>query len=269
MKILIVGCGDIGTKVGYELLKQENVVHALKRTPPPNTNSIFYIKADITDQNQIKKLDTDYDIVLFIPTVDSRTKEAYVKLYDVGLNNVLTHFAKQKSKTVFIFISSSVVYSQNKGEEVSEDTRLQKGVNFRADILIEAEKQVIQHNEKSIILRFSGIYGRGEQQMIKKLKKNIPIQETPPYYTNRIHVDDCVNSILFMIEKSAKEKLPKNTYNVTETKVLPLYEYACMVAKENSLSIPVKKILDEKATSQGKKISNKHLLSLGYQFLTT
>ena len=267
MKILIVGCGDIGTKVGYKLLKEGHTVHALKRIPPSDTNTIFYIKTDITDESQIKSINTDYDMVLFIPTVDSRTQEAYTELYDVGLNNVLSHFSRKNNKTVFIFISSSIVYSQNKGEEVSEETTLLEGVNFRADILMQAEQRVLQHNEKSIVLRFSGIYGRGEQHMVKKLKKKTPVQETPPYYTNRIHVDDCVNSILFMIEKSTKEKLAKHIYNVTQTKVLSLYEYACVVAKENGLGTPVKEIRKEKDTSQGKKISNKSLQSLGYKFL--
>ena len=264
MKILIVGCGDIGTKVGCKLLKHSNEVHALKRTPSLDINNIFYIKADITDEKQTQKLDTDYDVVLFLATVDSRTKEAYLKLYDIGLNNILTHFS---SKTSFIFISSTVVYSENKGEEVNEESVLLKDVNFRADILMVAEQRVIQHNEKSIVLRFSGIYGRGEKHMIEKLKKNIAIQQHPPYYTNRVHVDDCVNSILFIIEKSNKKRLDKSIYNVTQTKVLPLYDYACIVAKENGLGVPLKDILSEENTAQGKKISNKSLLRLGYKFL--
>ena len=94
------------------------------------------------------------------------------------------------------------------------------------------------------------------------------MQYQPPYYANRIHKDDCVNSILFLLKNKFEKKLTYQIYNVTETHPVPMYELMSKIAKDNCFALSFKKILDHTAV-QNKRISNKRLIVLGYSFQYT
>ena len=267
MKILIIGSGDIGTAVGEELYKQGHKVVALRRSLVKSDNGIsyIYIQADISDAKSVEKLDTDYDFILFIAAVDSRTEEAYKNLYEIGLGNVLKFFAQKNNEAHFIFVSSTAVYGQSNGEFIDEET-LPLASTFRSKILLEAERNILAHNESSIVIRFSGIYGRGDRYMIEKIQNSQPIQYTPSYYTNRIHRDDCIGTLVFLIGKSNFNELAHRVFNATQGEAISLYDYALIIAAKYNLQEPVKEILNSKKDVGGKRISSSRVKELGYKF---
>jgi len=257
MKILIVGSGDIGTAVAHALDDKGVEVTALRRSLP-TYHDIKYIQADITKMESLKALDTDFTHVLFIAAPDTRSETAYQSLYAVGLLNVLNLLPQ----ATFMFISSTAVYGQSQGEWVDEDS-VTKPTNFRGKILLEAEKAVLSHNKKNTVIRFSGIYGRGGNHILAKLKKKQAIQYEPPYFTNRIHREDCIGVILFLLEHYAK--YPYRIYLATDSNPLLLYEVASEIAKKHDLSVP-EKVYHDGASNQNKRLRNGRLKELGYMF---
>ena len=254
MNILIIGFGDIGSAVGENLTKQGHHVSSLKRTASDYHDNI---QADITKPLSCSK---DFDYVLYILTPSSREEEGYKAVFDVGLKNALGYF----SQSIFLFISSSVVYGQNDGSLVDETSKTSKE-GMRSRVLVEAEEAVLAYHDKNIVLRLSGIYGRGGRHLITKLQNKEPIQHTPPYYTNKIHRADCIGAIGFIMIKQMKESLKERVYNVTDSMPYTMYHVANLVAKKEGLEVV--KATPLKGAPQNKRISNKRLLDEGYVFV--
>ncbi len=260
MSILLIGCGDIGLAVAYALKEKGYDVAALKRNPPKDKDGIQYIKADITDKKSLENLNKDYAQVLYIVSPDSSVESAYKSVFDEGLTNALEYF----SQSSFTFISSTVVYGQTSGEWVDESSIMIEG-NMRSKVLLRAEALVSMKQEDNTIIRLSGIYGRGGNRILKKLQAEEAFPFQPPYYTNRIHKEDCVGVIVFIMIEKFKRQLEEQVYIATDSNPLSMYEVASLVALENTLPSPEKKYL-EKDANQNKRISNKRIIALGYRF---
>ena len=252
MNILIIGFGDIGKEVGARLGKEGHRVTALRRADTGYHDSI---QADISKPLSCRK---DFDYVLYILTPSSRDEEGYKAVFDVGLQNALAYF----SQSIFMFISSSVVYGENEGAWVDEETPTSQD-SMRSRILSQAEERVLATHDKNVVLRLSGIYGRGNNYLLEKLQRGEGIQQIPPYYTNRIHKEDCVGAIVFIMIKQIEGSVKERIFNVTDSSPLAMYEVATLLAQKEGLG-EVKKA---EGTSQNKRISNQRLLDLGYTFV--
>jgi nucleoside-diphosphate-sugar epimerase len=74
-KILIVGCGAIGSELAEVLSAKGHDVTGLKRRPPvSSSDSIRYVAGDINSAADLADLDSDFTQVYFIVSPDGRTK---------------------------------------------------------------------------------------------------------------------------------------------------------------------------------------------------
>lgn len=213
-KILIIGCGDIGGELAVQLADEGHDVTGLKRDPSASLSAVNYIKADVTNQQQIEGLNLDYDQVVYIISPSERYLDAYKAVFELGVTNVLTAFKKSCPSAAFTFVSSTRVYGQCEGEWVNEDSPTEPA-DERGKILLAAEKCFLGFNGSTTVIRFSGIYGRSAY-LINKLKAGDGVQKEPAYYTNRIHRDDCVVALVFLINKRARGEKLKTTYLATD-----------------------------------------------------
>ena len=124
MKILVTGgTGFIGAHLADYAIKNNNIVHICDNNIR-GIKDVFiddlisrgakFIKCDITNMNDIIKLDKDYDIVFHLAAING-TENFYTIPYDVmrvsilGTMNLLEYFNGQKLK--FVYSSSSETYS--------------------------------------------------------------------------------------------------------------------------------------------------------------
>ncbi len=263
-KILIIGSGDLGMAVANDLVKERHEVSVLKRTPPTKKEKLIYIKADITDHKALQDINVDFNHVLLVVAPNSRNEEAYKHLFQTGVTNILQLFAAKNPKASFLFVSSTAVYAQSKGELTDEKSSTNP-TNYRGKILLEAEKSILAHHKQNCVVRFSGIYGQGRNHIVEKLKNGEPIQYEPPYYTNRIHRKDCVEVLLFLLKRQFEDVLRHDLYLATDHDSLSMYDLALHLSKYYDLRTPQKAIFKE-GTSQNKKLSNQRLLDEGYVF---
>jgi nucleoside-diphosphate-sugar epimerase len=259
--ILIVGCGDIGAQLGQQLIDQGHQVTGLKRQPPAAGSSIHYRAADIADAAALQNLQTGFDLLFFIVSADGRNPQSYSAVYQTGLQNVLATF----SGMPWIFVSSTSVYGQSRGEWVDETSEAEPE-NPNSRLIREAEKQVLAANPDNMVVRFSGIYGPGREYLVRLAASQPAIQQNPPYYTNRIHRDDCVGVLAFLGGQRLAGTVLGSCYLASDDEPAPMWEVVSWLAERQHCQLPAIKVVGDGAP-MNKRCNNARLKALGYRFL--
>jgi nucleoside-diphosphate-sugar epimerase len=263
-KTLIVGCGDIGYQLAIQLCHKGHVVTALKRRPLDATPPFEVFLADIRQPQSLQGLAVDFDTMVFIVSPDGRDAASYQALFHDGLRNVLEHFAQAGSSPRVLMVSSTSVYGQQTGEWVDETSPTEPD-SATARCLVAAERLLEQYDTSHCVIRFSGIYGPGRTWLLRRAASDEPIQHQPPSYTNRIHVDDCVGVLLFLLEKHWKGTPLQACYLASDDEPVPLWDV--MLWLKRRLGQPPPQALPHTdCAPQNKRCCNARLKALGYRF---
>lgn len=263
-KVLIAGCGDIGTSLGKALIKSGHYVVGLRRHPPIENLGINFIAVDLTNLSTLRGLDTDFDQVFFMAAPEKHDLDAYKQIYEVGLENLLCKLSKSHLNPNWILISSTSVYGQVDGGWVDE-TSLTEPKRFNGQLQLLSEQRVLAENKNNLVVRFSGIYGPGRKRLLRMVQKGGPIQHEPPYYTNRIHKDDCTGVLKFLFEKRIDGKKLYSHYLASDDQPAPMWEVVSWIADQLKCRQPDIKPT-EKNVTKNKRCCNKRLNELGYHF---
>lgn len=267
-KILIVGCGAIGYELANTLADAGHDVTGLKRNPPlANQENFTFVRADITSVADLDALDMDFEHIFFIVSADSRNENSYHDIYETGIDSLLNRLAQSGSKAPLIFVSSTSVYAQNQGEWVDEDsvTAPTKSTSLK---IVNAERKLMAHNRANVVVRFSGIYGPGREYLLRSAKQTPSIQQTPSYYTNRIHQRDCVAVLAFLFEQRIAGVSLEQCYLASDDNPAPLWDVMSWMTEKLHCSPPIAKITENNA-DMNKRCRNDRLKKLGYNFIYT
>lgn len=258
MKILLAGCGEIGLALADKLNGQHDFI-GLKRSPIVVDFPIF--TANLADPNSLVDLPTNFDVILYTATPDSRDETNYRQAIYQGVENLLAHF--QATQPYFIFISSTAVYGQNKGEWVDENSPTEPK-RFNGQILVETEQLLLNNHQKSLILRLSGIYAENRLALFKRALTGMTASKDFPGWSNRIHFADVIACLSLMLEKIEQHDKLDLIYNLTDSLPVSYWDVYSYIANTCHTPPPINS--DESKVS-GKKVSNKKLIDLGYKFI--
>ncbi|MCZ8394463.1 NAD-dependent epimerase/dehydratase family protein [Achromobacter ruhlandii] len=194
-RVLFIGCGDLGQRAARRLLARGDTVYALRRRPPADDASgIRWLAGDISQPDSLPALPAGITRVIHVATAGARDPAAYRAVFVDGLNHVLDALDTRQVERI-VFVSSSAVYGEHRGDWVDEDTPpAPQGFNGR--ILLEAEAALAARAIPHTTLRFAGLYGPGRLQLIERLRTGMasaPLE--PPHWANRIHIDDAAAAI--------------------------------------------------------------------------
>ncbi|MDO9103593.1 MAG: SDR family oxidoreductase [Methylovulum sp.] len=260
-KILIIGCGAIGMGLAKALAGQGHEVTGLKRYPPSTgDDGVNFIAADISSASDMDNLDLEVDVVFFIVSADGRTEQSYRVVYELGLQHVSAKFTRQP----WFFVSSTSVYGQSQGEWVDEDALAQPDT-VTSQLIRQAELRVMASGPKNVVVRFSGIYGPGREHLLRMARQAPAIQKAPPYYTNRIHQQDCVGVLLFLLQQRLSGAALQQCYLASDDDPAPLWEVIAWLARQLHCDPPRAQPF-EHAAPCNKRCVNSRLKALGYQF---
>jgi nucleoside-diphosphate-sugar epimerase len=264
-KILIIGCGSIGTQLAHVLSAKGHQLTGLKRSPPSVvTGNINYFTANISSTDEIKDLPTDFEVVYFIVSPDGRNEQSYRAVYESGLNNLLNRFSKEKANPQWIFVSSTSVYGQSQGEWVDEDSVAQPE-NITSQLIRQAEQKLMAVDANNIVVRFSGIYGPGRKYLLTMAAQSPAIQKNPPYYTNRIHQLDCVGVLVFLLECRLAGKALEQCYVASDDDPATMWDVMTWLTEQMNCPAPTIKSIDNESI-MNKRCNNQRLKALGYKF---
>lgn len=222
-RILIVGCGDIARRT-IPLLTKHYRVYALVRNSAYCTNlrnlSAIPVMGDLDDRKSLARIAGLADTVLhFAPP--SPAKDT-----DIRTRNLLSVLRSTKR---LVYISTSGVYGDCKGEWISETSSLH-AQSARGKLRIDAEKQIRdwarQREVNASILRVPGIYAV-DRLPVERLKLGTPcIVDSEDSYTNHIHAEDLARIAVAALHRASTCRI----YHASDDSELKMGEYFDAVA---------------------------------------
>lgn len=262
-RILIIGCGDIGGGLADNLARKGHDVTGLRRTKPATLSAVKFIQADVTSKEEMSALTLDFEQLVYILSPSGADLIDYKAVFKTGVNNVLNAMREQQLKIPTIFVSSSRVYGQYKGEWLNEKSTTEPKEE-KGQTLLDAENKFLSFGKQATVVRFSGIYGRSKY-FIEQLKKGAKIQKEPPYYTNRIHRDDCVAVLEFLLNKKINAEPLEKIYLASDCAPVSKWDVASYLASELKLK-PCQSLMNVNKASQNKRLDSSLLRETGYEF---
>lgn len=221
-RVLIAGCGRIGTRLGLELASGGDTVWGLRRRDEPLPQPLIALQADLGDPATLRGRLPDAGLVYYIATPDRRDDAGYHQAYVQGLAHLIDALpATGPASPRLVFVSSTAVYGQCHGEWVDEGSPTAP-TDFSGRRLLEAETLLRHAPVEAVSVRFGGIYGPGRERMIRRIRAGEPCAAEPEPYTNRIHEDDCIGVLAHLgrLSKPAARYLAVDDAPCTECELM-------------------------------------------------
>ena len=265
LKVLLMGAGDIASRLQPLLAVQGFDVTGARRNPPANP-SYPQLKADARHADSWQQLlvaRPDVIVLTMVPTesTDHGYQQGYVEPVQAMLESLSTLTDYQP---FIVFVSSSSVYSEREGNWVSERSPANPD-SFAGQRLEEAENLLKHASYEHVVVRFSGIYGPGREGMLKRIQEG-KITLTPAW-TNRIHVRDCAGVLAHLIGQFRLGKSLHNLYLASDN--LPIRQSDFVHGLATKLGIDASGLprSGEIGTRGSKRCDNTRLREAGYTFV--
>lgn len=264
-KILVVGAGDIGGKLAGNLAKKGHDVWALRRSNVRFGDGIHMIQADVSDPETLLEMPHGIDIVVYSLASPVFSREGYHEYYYRGMRHVLNALKAQgQTPTHAFFTSSSSVYHQMDASWVDENSSTEP-TSFAGKELLKTEEVLARSKIPSTTIRFPGIYGPGRNRMIEQARQGGHCDPSPEVWTNRIHRDDCVGVLEFLINKALEGMELESVYLACDSQPATLFDVLEWM-KDRIGDVEPDYELPEATRRANRRCSNKRLLDAGYCF---
>lgn len=233
--ILVIGCGDIGTRVARLALNQGAKVSALvrstERAAALKKLGIRTILGDLDLSIPIEGLPTrDAAVIYTVPPPGGGQTDPRMRVFCASV------FPGEEPAKV-IYLSTSGVYGDCGGAVVTEETP-PRPQTARAKRRLDAETLLREWGAARgvavVILRVTGIYGPGRLPL-DRIREGHPVlrQEEAPF-TNRIHADDLAR----VCQAAAERGEAGEVFNVSDGHPSTMTEYFNAVADACGLPRP-------------------------------
>jgi nucleoside-diphosphate-sugar epimerase len=260
LRIVIVGCGDLGAAIGEALAASGYKVYGLRRSEPMHSSDIRYVIGDVTLPATLSCLEEiDPHILVYCVAATEQSDENYRAHYVDGLRHVIAALAQAKSLRHVFFISSTRVYGQT-GDELLNELSVAIPSDFGGQRLLEAESLLASLACGSTALRLTGIYGPGRRRMLD-LARHPERWPSENIWSNRIHRDDAAVFVVFLIHRVLNGAPVEHCYIVTDSCPAPQYEVLRWLASR----MGVEAHIEPPPASGGKRLSNVRMRATGFK----
>lgn len=201
-RVLIVGCGYVGSVVAERAVAEGDEVFGLRRSATALPRGVTPIRADVSVPVEAGVLPGEVDRVVYAVAAKSRDEAVYRRAYVDGLRHVLDALASEPRAAPLrvVFTSSTAVYGQTHGEWVDERSQTLPP-SFSGRVLLEAEAVLAASPVEGVSLRLGGLYGPGRASRLRAVAEGrATVSDGPPHYTNRIHRDDAASAIRALLD---------------------------------------------------------------------
>lgn len=248
MRILIVGCGDVGLRVA-RLLRGRGRIYGLSHSPQRYAElraaGVIPIPGDLDDRKSMTRLAGLADIVLhFAPPPGEGESDPRTRRLLSALSRRASLACSQPGRIpganrekALVYISTSGVYGDCGGAVVTE-TRPARPNNTRAKRRADAEARLrawgCRARRRVGILRAPGIYAQ-DRMPAERVKKALPaIVAEDDVHTNHIHAEDLARLALAVLFKGRANRL----YNAVDDSGLKMGDWFDVVADHLGLPRP-------------------------------
>jgi len=263
MKLLLLGHGYLGQAISREFLAAGWQVTAVSRHGDSSNPQWLELPCDLTSPSDVAALATRIfppDLLIHCASSGRGGAEAYRAVYLDGCRHLLDAFPG----VPLIFTSSTSVYAQTDGSEVTEESPAEPD-RETGEILRETEDLVLAGG--GLVARLAGIYGPGRSVLLKKfLTGEAIIEEDGQRFLNQIHRDDAARA-LFHLSSSPLSTLHSQLFNLSDSH--PLTQLECYTGLANLFDRPLPpsgpRDLNRKRGWTHKRVSNAKLRATGWE----
>jgi nucleoside-diphosphate-sugar epimerase len=234
LRILIVGCGDVGLRTARQLRGKARVYGLLRSAERANqlrAAGVIPVIGDLDDRRSLRRIAGLADVVFhFAPPPsegesDPRTRRLIAALSAASLPRTL------------IYVSTSGVYGDCAGAVVPE-TWPARPKNARARRRQDAEKQLRHWAARTgvglAILRAPGIYAN-DRMPEERVRKGLPaLLPADDIYTNHIHAEDLAGLAIAALFRGGHNRL----YNAVDDSGLKMGDWFDVVADKIGVARP-------------------------------
>ena len=267
VRTLIVGCGYVGTAVGQILAEKGHEVLGLRRSSSETSDLLQFgitpLTGDISAPASLQELPSPFDWIVNTVSSSRGGAEDYHRTYLTGTVNLLD-WLKGKSTKKYVYTSSTSVYSQADGSEVTESSPAVPS-SETTRLLLETENLLLEaarsENFPAVVLRLSGIYGPGRGHLFQQmLRGEATLAGDGSRLLNMIHRDDAASAIVAALQRGR----PGEVYNVTDDFPVSQKEFLGFLADSLGRPMPGTSAdapLNRKRGMTSKRVSNLRLKS--------
>lgn len=264
-RIVIAGCGDVGTALGLRLSQAGHTVWGLRRDPSRLPAGLQPLAADLTEPVTLRALPPALDYMVYAAAAGGSSPAHYRAAYVDGVANILQALQAQGQRLRRLILTSSTsVYGQLDGAWLDEDAPAQAS-GFGPESLRAGEELVWNSEHPALVIRFGGIYGPGRSRLIDSVRNGRAVC-TPGLYTNRIHRDDCAGAIAHLLQLEN----PAGLYLGVDDEPALQCEVMGWLARQLGVAEPPQKAAAGSAAERrmraNKRCSNTRLRASAYRF---
>ncbi|UVI35260.1 NAD-dependent dehydratase [Brevibacterium spongiae] len=260
-RILLAGCGDLGTRLGLRLVDQGHKVIGLRRRVAELPDAFETISLDLSLLGSPERGGADapvrsdlrldaLDAVVITLTPDEPTRAGYERSYLHGLRGLARVLESQPGRVVLV--SSTRVLADDPTRVTTEDTP-SAPESGPGEVLTAAESEAGELFDHVTIVRPAGIYGPGRTRLIDSVRRGQ--QFNHQRWTNRIHRDDLVHGL----EHLALDPEPPNLVHAVDSQPAQMGEVAAFIA--DRLGVPVPDHIEDEKPG-GKRIDGTRFRAL-------
>lgn len=251
----LVGCGDLGSRIGLRLASAGVDVRAVRRhpdlVPPPLTG----LSADITDP-RAPLPDLSADLLVVCLTADERDEAGYRRTYVEGMSRALEAACRAgRSPRRAVLVSSTGVYGDATG--LVDEATTPEPSRATSRVLLEAESAFREAVPHGTVARLSGLYGDREPRIVAQVRRG---EDPHPHrWTNRLHRHDAAAAVTHLL---TRPEAPDPLYVVTDDEPCTSGELSAYVAALLGISWSVS--TPGRSVAEGRCLSNARLRATGF-----
>ncbi|MFK7955968.1 MAG: NAD-dependent epimerase/dehydratase family protein [Lysobacterales bacterium] len=257
---LIAGVGQLGGDIAAGLLRAGHRVVGINRSGKSAIAGISMVAADLMQplsRSVLNQLPAPDNVIIALAP-GSRDPQIYEKTYREGVRHLITGLGGSVGR--LLYVSSTVVYAQNAGEWVNEDSAV-SAHNLRAKVQLECEQLAADAAESSIILRLGGIYGPGREALLRRVRARTPVITRPAHFSNRISHLDAAEMAIYLLQRRTAE----GVFLGVDNEPAPMHEVCQWLAERMGMGPLLQETKSGTAANSGKRVSNQRVLESGFQ----
>ena len=262
-RVLIAGCGDVGTALGLMLCERGHEVFGARRSAHRLPAPLHPVSVDVTDRSAMERTLPGVDVVVYAIAAGRREERAYRRAYVDGVSALLDVLEdRTEPPRRLFFVSSTSVYGERGGAWIDETAPLRPR-GFAGESLVVGERRMLASPIPATVVRLAGIYGSGRGWLIKRARAGACCSGDPPRFTNRIHRDDCAGVLAHLIGCDVVDDVYIGVDDA------PAEECEVMEWLAARLDAPAPRRVrhgEPAAQGAGKRCSNARLRASGYRF---
>lgn len=265
MKILILGCGYVGSEVARFWQGKHELT--LTTTTPEKVKSLQNICDRVelvegSDLPKLKEVTQGQEVILL--SVGAKGRDTYHQSYLETSTNLITALQDNQSVKQIIYTGSYGVLGDREGQ-LTDETIPTNPITPGGKVLAETESVLLNARSDSLkvcILRLGGIYGKGRELI--KIFRGWAGTTRPGDgndYSNWIHLADIVNAI-----ELAREKQLDGVYNLSCNECLTTKEFFARLYEAHNLPGITWDDTQKSTRSYNTRLDNRKIQNAGMKF---